>query len=395
MTVNSTQIDLNELGERLRIARESAGVTQAEAAKSIKVARTTLVAVEQGLRRIRTDELQGLAQLYKVSANALLRQEAVHVDLVPRFRKLIENEAPVVSAAVHRLNDLVRAEVELENILGVPRVKNYPPERPIMPGDVRLQAEQDAQELRQWLGIGLRPVVDIINLLELQLGVRVYQQPLDSSVSGLFAYDEKVGACILLNANHRSERRTQSAAHELGHFISTRKAPELLEKNERETSREERYAGAFARAFVTPARPVMQQFKEITAGSSHLTRRHVIVLAHAFGVSREALVRRLEELALVKSGTWEWFVSNGGITDEHVQQVLGDVAGRSITANRDGELPISLRLNLLVSEAWKQELLSEGQLCDLLKLDRISVRKILDAVDMEKNEGEEIVKLSS
>ena len=100
--------------------------------------------------------------------------------------------------------------MELENLLGIERTRNYPPERPIMPGDVRAQAENDATELRQWLGLGQAAVRDLISLLELDLGVRVYVRRLDPRVSGLFAFDEEVGACILLNAHHPRERRTQS-----------------------------------------------------------------------------------------------------------------------------------------------------------------------------------------
>ena len=77
-----------ELGSRLRIAREAAGITQAAASMSIEIARTTLVAIEQGQRRLRTKELQQLARLYGTSVNALLRREAVFVDIVPQFRKL-------------------------------------------------------------------------------------------------------------------------------------------------------------------------------------------------------------------------------------------------------------------------------------------------------------------
>ena len=76
-----------DVGERLRIARDNADITQKDAADKINIARTTLVAIEKGQRRIRIDELQQLAKLYGTSVNALLRREAVHVDLVPRFRK--------------------------------------------------------------------------------------------------------------------------------------------------------------------------------------------------------------------------------------------------------------------------------------------------------------------
>ncbi|MGA2988592.1 MAG: XRE family transcriptional regulator, partial [Terriglobia bacterium] len=373
-----------EAGERLRIAREGAKITQAAAASAIGVARTTIVAIEQGERRARINELQQLAKLYGTSVNAILRQESVHVDLAPRFRKVVGSDDAAADAA-ELMAELAKAEVELENLLGVKRVRNYPPERPLLKGDVRTQAEQDATELRQRLGLGIGPVSDIVTLLEMELGIRVYIRRFDGRISGVFAYDDTLGPCILLNANHPRERRTQSAGHETGHFISTRRQPEILHNDEAENSREERYANAFARAFLTPARAVMQKFQEITAGSDRLTRRHVIVLAHFFGVSREAMVRRLEELGSVKPGTWDWFQANGGITDEQSRQVLGDLSPRD-GYKAEADRPTTLRLNLLASEAHRQGLLSEGQLARLLHLDRIELREVLGSQEFEGSE---------
>lgn len=378
-----------EIGIRLREARESVKFTQAAAAKGIGVARTTLVAIEKGERRARTDELQSLARLYGTTINGLLRQEAVHVDLVPRFRKLPSSKDDTAIEAAQLLADLAKAEVELENLLGVQRPRNYPPERPLLPGDVRAQAESDAQELRQWFGFGLAPVRDLITVLDIEIGIRVYVRPISGRISGLFAYDDKLGACMLLNAKHPWERRLQTAAHELGHFISARRAPEVVREHEPDNSREERYAHAFGRAFMTPTRAVMQKFHEFTAGATHLTRRHVIVLAHTFGVSREALVRRLEELGLTKRGTWDWFDKNGGITNEQAREVLGDRAARHADANQ----PADLRLNLLAAQAWDQGLLSEGQISRLLRCDRISVRHMLDEASSEGSEADDAPKL--
>jgi Zn-dependent peptidase ImmA (M78 family)/DNA-binding XRE family transcriptional regulator len=382
----------SEIGERLRIAREAAGLTQAVAAEKIDVARTTIVAIERGQRRIKTNELQGLCSLYGTSANAILRQEAVHLDMVPRFRKLAQSADDAAERAACLLNDLVSAEVELENALGIKRARNYPPERPILPGDVRQQAEQDAQELRDWMGLGAGSVLDIVSLLDLQLGIRVYVRPLDGKISGLFAYDEAVGACMLLNAAHPVGRIVQTGAHELGHFNSARRQPEVLTEGELPHSREERYADHFGRCFVTPARAVRQRFAEITAGQSHLTRRHIILLASAFGVAREAIVRRLEELGLAKRGTWDWFQANGGITDEQARQVLGELPVRgSSLVEAQGAVPP--RLALLAREAWKRGFYSEGQLARLLKLDRHEMRELLDGAENEESEANELVKL--
>ncbi len=382
-------IDTAEVGARLRGAREAAGLTQTDAAADLRVARTTLVAMEQGRRRVRTEELQHLARLYRTSVNAVLRREAVHVDLVPRFRKLSTANDESAEKAARLLTDLVRAEVELENLLGVTRTRNYPPARPLLPGDVRLQAENDAIELRQWLGLGLAPVRDVISLLELDLGVRVHVRRLDSQVSGLFAYDDDVGACILLNASHPRDRQAQTGVHELGHLTSGRQTPDVCRVDRHDDSRGERYANAFGRAFLTPARTVTVRFQDITAGASHFTRRHVILLAHSFGVSREAMVRRLEELGLVKRGTWGWFDANGGITNEQARQVLGEPGTVDPVAQR----PVSLRLGLLAAEAQRRELLSEGQLARLLRLDRVELREILDAADIDGDDTDGPLKL--
>jgi Zn-dependent peptidase ImmA (M78 family)/DNA-binding XRE family transcriptional regulator len=326
MTKPNFELSPVVLGERLKIARETASITQDAAAKAAGIARTTLVSIEKGQRPARLDEIQALSRFYGVSANSLLRQEAVHVDLVPRFRSLPDTGGVGIEQAARVLSDLVRVEVELENILGIHKAYNYPAEKTILPGDVRKQAEQDAQSLRNWLGIGEGPIQNLFALLELQLGVRVYARKLDAKVSGLFAYDEAVGACILINAGHRQDRRILTGAHELGHFIATRRRPEIYQDERHENSREERYANAFASAFLMPARAVMEKFKELTIGSSHLTRRHIILLAHFFSVSRQATVLRLEELGLTKKGTWDWFMDNGGITDEQVRQVIGPAA---------------------------------------------------------------------
>ena len=385
-------IDAVDVGARLRGAREAAGLTQADAAAGLRVARTTLVAMEQGRRRARIGELQQLARLYGTSVNAVLRHEAAHVDLVPRFRKLPTAGDESADRAARLLTDLVRAEAELEDLLGIVRIRNYPPARPLLPGAVRLQAENDATDLRQWLGLGLAPIRDVTSLLELDLGVRVHVRPLDGRVSGLFAYDDEVGACILLNANHPRARRAQTAAHELGHLTSSRQTPDVCRFDRREDSRAERYADAFGRAFLTPARAVTHRFQDVTAGASRLTRRHVILLAHAFGVSREALVRRLEELELARPGTWDWFAANGGITDAQARDVLREPAAAEADAGA-AACPVSLRLGLLAAEARRRELLSEGQLARLLRLDRVELRGILDAADNDENDTDGLPKL--
>ncbi|HMQ92337.1 XRE family transcriptional regulator [Amaricoccus sp.] len=389
------ELSAQEIGRRLRLARENADIRQDEAAHVIGMSRPTLVSIEKGTRRVRIQELQALARHYGVSVNAILRREAVHTDLIPRFRKLRETEDDHTLEAIQLLNDLVKAEVELENVLGVERRRHYPPERGINEGDVLELAEKHAQELRDWLGLGSGPITDIFSVIELDLGIRLYQRRLSSKskVAGLFTFDDAVGACILLNANHPLERRIQSAAHEVGHFFGTRRVPEVLEDNEQFLSRDERYANAFGRAFLTPWKSFKESFRQLTAGADKLTRRHVILLAHQHNLSREAAVRRLEELDLVRKGTWEWFKRNGGIKDEQAREVLGAAAMRPDPAKDDANRQVSHRLSLMAHAAWKRGLMSEGQLAELLKLRRVEVRGLIDQIELEESVTDDLLKL--
>ena len=60
----------------------------------------------------------------------------------------------------------------------------------------------------------------------------------------------------------------------------------------------------------------------------------------------------------------------------------------------DAKRPTTLRLSLLAAEAWRRELLSEGQLARLLHLDRVELREILDGVEVEGVDADGVPKLS-
>lgn len=57
---------LQKNGQSLRAAREARGLTQAEVAAQMNMARTTLVAIEQGKRPLRPEEFCVLARLFGI-----------------------------------------------------------------------------------------------------------------------------------------------------------------------------------------------------------------------------------------------------------------------------------------------------------------------------------------
>lgn len=367
-----TPTEQARIGERLRVSRTTAGLTQEQASEAVQLSRTTLVAIERGDREARPEELLALAKLYGVSVHSLLRPTAVKVEIVGQFRKKARatNDDKDEIVAMGILHDLAAAYVELERRLNKVSVVDYPPERKIGRGRVAQQAEEIAAELRSRLGVGLGPIPDLEGILELELGVRIFVRPLPSSISGVYAYHPELGACLVLNKLHPHSRRRWTLAQELAHFMTTRFEPSVVSATDSRKSPDDIFADAFAAAFLMPSATVRRIFDEYVGNEGKFTARHLVLGARRLGVSLEAFCRQLENLELVPSGMFD-SLKERGLNEKAVQQAVGvedEPVGMEGT-----------RLLLLAAEAAEQGIYSEGQLAEMLVLDRIELREALDA----------------
>jgi len=167
-----------------------------------------------------------------------------------------------------------------------------------------------------------------------------------------------------------SPRRVQTAIHETGHFVSDRSHADILEEKEVSPSIEERFAKRFGSAFLIPASGVRARFDQIVGSENRFDVRELILLAHQFGVATEAMCRRLEELTLLPQGTWD-SIRDRGFAGDLERSAIGEVSVQPKPPL------IPPRLAYLGSIALDRELLSEGQLCDLLAVDRLELREAL------------------
>lgn len=360
-----------EVGDRLRKARQAAGLNQAQAAKALSVSRPTLVAIERGTRSVKPQELRSLAECYGTAVNRLLSPSAVHLDLITKFQSLGRDPGDA-SRTVRLLNKLASAMIELERLLGLRSPPILLAEQRISRGFVDRQAEEAALTARCSLGLGLAPIPNFVALLECEVGFRIFVRDLPRRISGVFGYEPEAGACILLNACHSSERHAMTAAHELGHFILNRAFGDVVASEEDGSSNEERFANLFSLAFLMPAPTVRRRFQELRASFDGFTPRSLAAMARSFYVSTQAMCRRLENLDLLPKGTF------AGLRERGFEESLIEDTENSDSSRKE-PFRYGLRLPQFAAAALQREILSEGQLSRMLDLDRVEIRKLADA----------------
>ena len=250
----------------------------------------------------------------------------------------------------------------------------FPPQLRIAPGSVEKFAEHCAQEERARLNLGVhQPVPAPRQVLE-EVGVHVFMEKLDSNLSGLYVFVPDFGYCILINRAHSRERRNWTIAHEYGHFLLERDKPgvDYLKPLQRKPQGE-RFADAFAAAFLMPEPGVQRRFYDEIERSGDFKVADLCRMADHFSVSMQAMTLRLEELSLIPRGSWDAIIDAGVPV-----RALKQEAGIEPAANQDSLEPYPQRYKLLAVEAFERELITEGQLARLLRCSRIQAREIVE-----------------
>ncbi len=366
--------DPRELGRRLQEARKARGLTQQDAASHLGVARTTITALEKGERRIQPSELARLATLYARSIGELLRRGEPIEAFSVQLRAVLAPNAPVdteVEPHTWDFQQLCENYLELEHLSGAALSQRYPAQYQIggiAPEDV---AEDVAVAERNRLGLGDGPVLNLRDLLENDVGLRIFYMDLPSRVSAMFAYTERLGGCIAVNRKHPEERRRMSMGHDYGHFLTNRYRPEItfLGRYQRQPEHE-RFAETFARAFLMPAAGLSRRFNELQRSrKGGVTAADLCILAYSYFVSVEALALRLEEIRLLPAGTWDR-LKQAGFKVREAQALL------QLRPRPSADQKFPRRYLYLAIEAYERADLSEGQLARFLRADRIEARRL-------------------
>jgi Zn-dependent peptidase ImmA (M78 family)/DNA-binding XRE family transcriptional regulator len=364
------------LGAKLKHARSLHRITQEAAASKLGVARTTLVAIEAGKRAVSSQELRQFAELYDVPESELINDDVVPLELEVEFRSsATELQAADEVLVANMLNRLGSSALQLEALLGQapPRV-DLPAVVVSKSGSLDRQAEDAALQLRSRLGIGLGPIQDLSSLMESEMGLRVFERPLPSKISGAVAFDEKVGGFVLLNSLHPPYRRRVTGAHEVGHAMTRQTSLVVHFDGEPPQSRTERFCDLFGIAFLAPATAVRRKAKELKDLFGQFSVRQLLMMAVFFNISIEAMTRRLESLDMLPQGTFAT-LKKQGVGLEHRRRVAEEMS-----VPDEGQ-PFTPRSLLLAGVAYERELLSEQQIASMLELNLVAVRRALQERD--------------
>ncbi|NET54873.1 MAG: ImmA/IrrE family metallo-endopeptidase [Symploca sp. SIO2E6] len=370
-------IDMGRLGELLQQARTRCGMTQADAAKVIDAARTTMVAIEKGERRLKPTELIKLARAYGRAVSDFVQQRPVVQPFQVQFRvayRRNEVQEQQIEPVILRLEELCQNYLELEEIMDAPLPQNYPQDYDVTGMPIEAAAESIAIAERHRLGLGDGPIPLLRDILEQSVGLRIFYLEMPPKYSGVYSYNQQLGGCIAINAKHPEERRRWSLAHEYLHFLAHRHQPVFdYEEQYQRKPEGERLADAFPDYFLMPTSGLLKRFNDMYQTHGKFTPTNLFTLAHYYGVSIQALVHRLEAMKLLPSGTWER-LSDRGLKVRKVQEELG----LEEIPQRTDMIPVHYQH--LAIEALDQGLITEGRFADFLRVDRLEARRIAEVL---------------
>jgi Zn-dependent peptidase ImmA (M78 family)/DNA-binding XRE family transcriptional regulator len=368
-------IDPRRLGDLLQQARKKMGMTQADAARVIDAARTTLVAIEKGERRLKPHELIQLAGAYGRSVSDFVRPTPAIEPFEVQFRAAYhrhEQEELQINPVIEHFEQLCRNYLELEQIMDAPMTRTYPPEYRSNTLPLEAAAENIALAERQRLGLGDGPLPLLRDILELSVGIRVFYLKMPAKYSEIYSYDPQLGACMAINQNHCEERRRWSMAHGYLHFLAHRRKPVLdFDGQYQRRPESEQLAESFPKYFLMPTSGLLRRFNDMSSAHGKFTTTNLFTLANYYGVSLEALANRLEDLELLPTGSWAR-LRDRGIKVRKVQQELG----LQETAHRSDQLPVHYQH--LAIDALEQGKITEGRFADFLQVDRLEARRIAE-----------------
>ena len=401
-------ITREELGRRIRSAREGCGLTQEQLGGTVELSRLAISQIEGGNRSVSSIELDRIAYAVGRDIKSFLADDFVEQDaLAALFRSeaQLAEQAELLQALQESLA-LGREMTNLERLLGIDRAQLHAATYEVPAAKSRWNAIQQGQRVaadeRQRLGLGVSPINDLLEVFESQ-GVRTGMVSLPDNISGLTLWDNKIGIFVVINRDHSALRRRFSLAHEYAHVLIDRDRSGAISRAENRSELLEVRANAFAAELMMPAEgvahfvqalgkggasraqvavfdetEVVQVEQRSVPGSQDIQLYDVALLAHHFGVSRISALYRLKNLRLIDERELQNLKAQ---EDSGAGKSIADFLATDIATNEpDSRDEFRRRFLGLALEANRREEITQSkfnELAAMVGMQRQDVRRAL------------------
>jgi Zn-dependent peptidase ImmA (M78 family)/transcriptional regulator with XRE-family HTH domain len=394
------------LPERLRLAREEAGLTQQQVADWLGIRRPGVVEFESGRRALKSDELAKLAVLYGRSLSWLARGEAAARDLVAAalFRAgdavdpLLRRQAAIMARRCHLLT---RIEAQLPHARGAQaQLPRY--------GDEEVLAERTrayehgravAYQERNRLGLGSSsPLRDPWGIVEgAGLTVLPLQLGRDHNVDGIFTRLRNGRACVGVNVDKWVFRQVFTVVHEYAHALMDGELDSEVcdtargwrhDGRHRYANRELR-ANQFAAVFLVPREALLNYLQTRGMLRASSFREH-----HATGLTPIELVRAQDHFG-ASGDMLLWRLQNESFINATERRTLKDELSRHGVLKlaralgydwRDRAQPFT-RAHELALSGYAKGLIGLGGVADIFGLDKEEMHARLRAWEVHQELG--------
>jgi Zn-dependent peptidase ImmA (M78 family)/transcriptional regulator with XRE-family HTH domain len=328
-----------QIGERLKIARRAAGMSQRDLAEAAGVSAMAISKYERDLDIPSSGVLLRLAAALSVKIEYFLRPVTV-VITVPSYRRRTSLPRKQEYAIVARIQEWLERYLDVETFFGGSPPFDFPSDlsRRVTSLD---EVDQVALELRQAWHLGHNPIESLVEVFE-DRGIKVGLADGHEDFDALTLWADGEVPVIAVRRDMPGDRQRFSLVHELGHLV--------LEPAEGVD--EEKAAHRFAGAFLVPE-PVARF--ELGNRRQTLGLHELHLLKHKYGLSMQAWVYRAKDLGILSKPAaarlFREFRQRGWHREEPGDQIAPEEPGR---------------MKRLVLRALAEDVISESRAAELL-----------------------------
>jgi len=359
----------NNLADRLKKARESAGLTIGDAASRLGFANyQTLSNIEKGEREVKASELALFAKTYFCNLSTLLMgddQPLAAMNLLWRKAPSGERRKEIEAYIKNRFEQYYF----LERLLEIDKESNARLIT-VTPADIRTTNQIDglASKIGNMLNLGSRPALSLQKVMEQILQIKILFIELSDFGSAAATVHPELGAAIVVNNEEAPWRINFTLAHELFHVITWDTfSPAEMEADEQLFTDIEKKADRFASALLLPEAEVRQELtKKIM--EQKLPLSDIVDVAREFGVSTSAILYRMANLRLIP-----WDKANELSKNDELTMI-----DRRIRKDSAIDVPVSERFISLSAKCLRKGLISRGKFAEILSIDRADIDEFLE-----------------